>query len=1029
MRVSAANEFIMNHSSNKTVLIVNDSPQQRELLKAIFEQAGYRASTASEGSEGFEIAKSAQFDLIISDVIMPNGDDIELCLWIRSDEKLHSLPILLVSELHKEAANQVIERVGSGAYDYIELPVDPLQLIARAERLIERKRTEEVLRENAIYFRSLIENISDMISILSVEGIILYESPSIEQILGYQPDELIGKPAFDLVHSDDVEMVTSYFETAVKDSQKPASMEFRCRHKTNSWRILESIGKVVNDPSRGTVVIITSRDITERKRVGEKLREKEEWMRAILDGSRDGIVIEDGSGIAYINKSYAHLLGYDSPEELVGQPISCLLPPDEAQRLTEYSERRRRGESAPSIYNFKGKRKDGSLVEVEGTVSTSLIGGIKYIMTAIRDITERKLAESALKQSERDYRTVFEQAHDAIMVFAPEDETVLDVNRRACELYGFSRSEFIGMSIEKISKILASGKDGVKETLELGETRQFETVQYRKDGTEMFLEINAATIIYKGQEAIITVNRDITERRRAEQVLRESEENFRALVRATTQRVWTLKENDDNEDLSQWWKNLTGLTFEKLEAADWLAAVHPEDKEIAGAVWQNEYANKIQFDTSYRVRIKTGEYRHYAVRGVPVFNADGSFRQWVGTFNDITEHKQAEGALRQSQEQLRLSQKLESVGRLAGGIAHDFNNMLTAINGYSELTLRKLEADNPLRHNIEEIKKAGERSALLTHQLLAFSRQQVLLPVVLDLNHVVTDTTKMLERLIGEDIRLETILEAKLGHVTADLGQLTQVIMNLAVNARDAMPKGGSLIIETANIFLDADYAARHVPTKPGLYVMLAVTDTGSGMDEKTQKNIFEPFYTTKGIGRGTGLGLATVYGIVKQSSGYIWVESEIGVGSTFKIYLPCIGAEVQSLTDELSEPASKKAATILIVDDEDLVRALTRRTLEEYGYKVIEASSGNEALTICRGSDCPIDLIITDVVMPQMDGRELAAKLTEDCPQMKVLFTSGYMGNAGVGLSTVEADLNFIQKPFTFETLINKVKQFLDKK
>jgi two-component system, cell cycle sensor histidine kinase and response regulator CckA len=381
-------------------------------------------------------------------------------------------------------------------------------------------------------------------------------------------------------------------------------------------------------------------------------------------------------------------------------------------------------------------------------------------------------------------------------------------------------------------------------------------------------------------------------------------------------------------------------------------------------------------------------------------------------------------------ERLMLSQRLESVGRLAGGIAHDFNNMLTAINGYSELTLRRLKEDDPLRRNIEEIKKAGERSAALTHQLLAFSRKQVLKPKILVLNDVILETSKMLQRLIGEDIHLNIIPDAKLGMVEADPGQLTQVIMNLVVNARDAMPSGGNLTIETANVSLTKKFAARQFTVRPGSYVMLSVSDTGVGMDAETQQYIFEPFFTTKEVGKGTGLGLATVYGIVKQSGGYVWAYSEPGKGSTFKIYLPRVDVNVRELKEEpIPESVPNGTETILLVEDEEMVRNLSRQILETCGYRILEARNGVEALTICQKFDSKIDLLMTDVVMPQMGGRELAEKLSQMYPQIRLLFTSGYTDDGIIRLGVIKTGDNFIQKPFSFETLAKKVRDLLDAK
>ena len=377
--------------------------------------------------------------------------------------------------------------------------------------------------------------------------------------------------------------------------------------------------------------------------------------------------------------------------------------------------------------------------------------------------------------------------------------------------------------------------------------------------------------------------------------------------------------------------------------------------------------------------------------------------------------------------QLRQGQRLESVGILAGGIAHDFNNMLTAINGYAQMTLRNLKEGDPLRGNIEEIMKAGLRSAALTDQLLAFSRRQVLRPVVLNLNTVIADTLKMLQRLIGEDIQLTATLEPRIGRVIVDPGQFSQIVMNLAVNARDAMPQGGTLTIATANVFIEPEYARQHVGILPGAYVLTTVSDNGSGMSEDIKQHIFEPFFTTKEVGRGTGLGLATAYGIVKQSGGSIEVSSEEGTGTTFRVFLLRVTAAIDvSNKKQVPLAMSGGTETILLVEDEDLVRNLSRHILEECGYKVIEAINGIEALQICARQG-PIDLLLTDVVMPQMGGRELSEKLRETIPDVRILFTSGYTDDEVVKHGVIEIDTNFIQKPFTPESLAQKVRKVLD--
>ena len=399
---------------------------------------------------------------------------------------------------------------------------------------------------------------------------------------------------------------------------------------------------------------------------------------------------------------------------------------------------------------------------------------------------------------------------------------------------------------------------------------------------------------------------------------------------------------------------------------------------------------------------------------------------------DVTERRALE-------QQLRQAQKMEAVGRLAGGIAHDFNNLLMVISGYSEFLLERIGTDPELRGHAQEIANAAQRATSLTRQLLAFSRKQMLAPKIVDLNSVVTENVKMLTRLIGEDIDLVMIPGSDIGAVKADPGQIEQVIMNLAVNARDAMPHGGKLTIETANVTLDAAYARFHAPVKPGDYVMLAISDTGVGMDADTQAHIFEPFYTTKGL-KGTGLGLSTVYGIVKQSEGYIWLYSEAGKGTSFKIYLPRFSATGEALAtqpalaqgqdqdqdqDQLQPIPGRE--TILLVEDEENLRRLARQSLENQGYNIIDAPDGNAAIQISQAHKGPIHLLLTDVIMPGMNGRELANQLSPIRPDMRVLYMSGYTENHIGHNGTLDQGITLLQKPFTLPALKAKVREMLD--
>jgi len=439
---------------------------------------------------------------------------------------------------------------------------------------------------------------------------------------------------------------------------------------------------------------------------------------------------------------------------------------------------------------------------------------------------------------------------------------------------------------------------------------------------------------------------------------------------------------------------------------------------LSGNVYRAEVVNKK----------KNGELFYYDQVITPLKDSQGNITHFISVGRDITPLKKKEEEMGALQEQLRQSQKVEAIGQLAGGIAHDFNNLLTIIKGYSHLSLLELKEGDPLRANIDEINKASERAANLTRQILAFSRRQPMEMQVLDLNQVLKNLDKMLRRMIGEDIELATLLSEDLGGVMSDPGQIEQVIMNLAVNARDAMPGGGKLTIETANVELDEEYARSHIAVTPGRYVLLSVSDTGVGMRPEIKERVFEPFFTTKEKGRGTGLGLSTVYGIVKQSGGNIWVYSEPAQGTTFKIYLPRVDEPAEELRKKIEGAELPRGSeTILLVEDDEKVRELAVKILEMQGYEVLEAGSGSEALRICQEFKKPIHLILTDVVMPEMSGRQLAERLREVCEGFKVLYMSGYTDNAIVHHGVLEKGVDFIQKPFTMDGLARKVREVLD--
>ena len=507
-----------------------------------------------------------------------------------------------------------------------------------------------------------------------------------------------------------------------------------------------------------------------------------------------------------------------------------------------------------------------------------------------------------------------------------------------------------------------------------------------------------------------------------EEALRESEARYRSLVQSAVYGIYRSSVDDRFLDVNPALVSMLGYdSAEQLLKVSLTRDLYVDPEQRMRLIAEHERSRSVQ---NIEVRWRRRDGRPITVRlsGRSITNSEGEPTQFEMIAEDVTERRALE-------DQLRQSQKMEAIGSLAGGIAHDFNNLLTVIKGYSELMLEELEPADPLHAEVEEIKRAADRAASLTRQLLAFSRQQVLAPRVLDVNSVIHNMDRLLHRLLGEDIELTTSLNPDLGHTKADPGQLEQVVMNLAVNARDAMPNGGQLTIETMNVDLDETYVREHVAVKPGPYVMIAVSDTGVGMTEEIRGRIFEPFFTTKEPGKGTGLGLSTVYGIVKQSEGYVWVYSEPGIGTTFKVYLPRVDAPADVtpyyITNGLS--ACGGTETILLVEDEDGVRALVRQILVKQGYTVLESRHAGEALLLCERHQGKIDLLLTDVVLQQMSGRELAERLTRSRPELRVLYISGYTDDAIVQHGVLNAGTAFLQKPFTTDALTRKVRQVLN--
>jgi two-component system, cell cycle sensor histidine kinase and response regulator CckA len=955
-------------SNGRLVLFVDDDAMHRKLGQIALTYAGFEVVLVEDGESALRLAAERRPDVIVSDVLMPGMDGFAVCKAIRADPALAEIPVVLISAHYVEAEDRILA-TRFGASRYVSRTTGFGAVVRAVLETLDSPAGEPVVPPSSELQADYLRRITRQLERQAILGAGLARQVSLQATALSVLDNLSDSLSRELDP-----------ESALHDTLA------ECLDAAGL-----SVGAILLSNAGG--------ELTLKANVGSATELSWESHSGVLRHAmvRGGLLIPSAE------------MEREGPDLLAALGVaSALIVPIIA-----------RGETL-GVLLLASNRTDLAHAE-----SDAFVRAARSVSMQLGEALALSRMFTKLSASEKRLRALMEGAYDCIFV-VDADGRICDVNPATEQFLGRARAQLMGATIHQF--VHSADRDRTKAQfasfLRTGhffiEARRFE----RPDGSVVMGDISASIVETEGVRVVFGIMRDVTEKVRAEEALRLSEARFTRLaesgivgIAVADIRGNLLEVNDaclemlgyGREDFTPGQMAWSDLTPPEWQGLDEIATAELATTGVARP-WEKELRRK----DGTRVPVLVG-----------VAMLDPA--KWMAVVLDLTDRKRAEQALRATEEQLRQAQKMEAVGRLAGGVAHDFNNALSVILSYAELIAEAVNPGDPLRDDVEEIRKAGNRAADLTRQLLMFSRQNVVEPKVLDLNEILSGMDKMLQRMVGEDVDVVSSRTPSLGRVRADPSSIEQVIMNLVVNARDAMPTGGRLTLETANVTLDEAYARDHAGITAGPHVMLAVSDTGIGMDAATQARIFEPFFTTKPSEKGTGLGLSTVFGVVQQSGGGIRVYSEPRKGTTFKVYLPRIDANVELRPSQAPQSTLRGTETILLVEDDDPVRIVAMGILRRHGYNVLSARHAGEAILFCEQHSGTIHLLVTDVVMPQMSGPELAQRLAKDRPQMKMICMSGYTDDSIIRHGILEAKVAYLQKPLTTETLARKVRQVLD--